>query len=243
MLDSRFISKIRLERPEKAEGHPWDIPSLASLEELEFHPGLTFFIGENGSGKSTLLEALAVAAGLNAEGGSQQHRFSTRDTHSTLHAHLQLVRGWKRPKERFFLRAESFYNTSSYFQDVGVINFPEMHGRSHGEAFLALMQTLKPDGLYFFDEPESALSPQRQLVFLTEMHRLIARGCQFVIATHSPILLCYRPCLCYHFSDEGIQPIDPRDSEHVSLTRSILMNPDQALKHLKSPPRQTEASP
>lgn len=233
MLDSRFISKLRLERPESALGHPWDIPALQAVDELEFHPGVTFFIGENGSGKSTLLEALALNVGLNAEGGSQQHRFSTRDTHSALHQHLQLARGWRRPKERFFLRAESFYNTSSYFQDQGVTLFPEMHGRSHGEAFLALMQSLKPEGLYLFDEPESALSPRRQLVFLVEMHRLIARGCQFIIATHSPILLCYQPCLCYRFGADGIESIDPRDSDHVSLTRSVLMNPDQVMKHLK----------
>jgi len=167
---------------------------------------VTFLVGENGSGKSTILEAIAVACGFNAEGGSVNLRFSTKATHSDLNKHLVITRNGRTPKSGFFLRAESFYNVISALEDLDAeptLAPPLMdgytgrrggtlHERSHGESFWDLfMNRFGPNGLYILDEPESALSPQRQLAVICRLHELVQAGCQFIIATHSPLLLAY----------------------------------------------------
>lgn len=214
------------------------------MEAVALHPRITFFVGENGSGKSTLLEAIALALGFNAEGGSSNFSFSTRASHSELHRYLQIVRGTRKPRTGYFLRAESFFNVSSEIERLDrepgmgaqIISYyggKSLHEQSHGESFLALMvNRFFADGLYVLDEPEAALSPSRQMAVLARMHDLACQGSQFVIATHSPILMAYPDSLIYACSDDGINPIGYRDTEHYQITRDFLVNPEPMLQVL-----------
>jgi predicted ATPase len=198
---------------------------------------VTFLAGDNGTGKSTLIEAIAVAAGFNPEGGSTNFRFSTRATESSLGEHLRLVRGTRKPRTGFFLRAESFYNVATEIDRLGVADGyggTSLHERSHGESFLDLAaHRFKPQGLYVLDEPEAALSVHGYLALLTRIHDLTQAGAQFVIATHSPILLAVP-----HARIPQIEPggafghIDYDEAQPVLLTRSFLANPQRYLHHL-----------
>ena len=168
------------------------IEALRSLDALHFTKPVTFFVGENGSGKSTLLEAIAVAAGFNPEGGTRNYVFSTFDSHSELCGAIRLTKGFHRPRWGYFLRAESFYNVATKEMDYTDLDHPSarLHEKSHGESFLAIAQeNFQGDGIYLLDEPEAALSPQRQLTLLAEIYQCASEGAQFIIATHSPILL------------------------------------------------------
>jgi predicted ATPase len=225
------------------EGWPWTIPALASLEELALDPAVTFLVGENGSGKSTLVEGLAVAAGFAPEGGSLGFGARTRDEAPPLAGALTLVRGARRPKTGFFLRAESFFNVATKVDELDAEgDWPSLidsyggvslHERSHGEGFLALaMHRFGPGGLYVLDEPEAALSPQGQLTLLHRMHELVADGSQFVIATHSPILLAYPGALIYELTEEGPAPTSYEDTDHYRLTRAFLDAPERFLRQL-----------
>lgn len=207
---------------------PFTLPAFKDYEYLKLDPKITFFVGENGSGKSTLLEAIAVNFGMPAEGGSRQHRFSTFDSHSELHEKIMLQKGL-RPDDTFFLRAESLYNMASYVdraaREAGVPpRFGFLHNRSHGESFIDIVNGLKPEGLYLFDEPESALSPQRQLAFLVRIGELLKAHCQILIASHSPIILSFPGALIYQFSEAGIQQIEYEETEHYWLTLDYLKN-------------------
>jgi predicted ATPase len=205
---------------------------------------MTFFVGENGSGKSTLLEAIAVSVGFNAEGGTKNFRFGTRASHSDLHEHLRVAKGIRRPKDGFFLRAESFYNVAteiekldaepSFGPPVGAsYGGRSLHEQSHGESFLALVTNrFGGQGLYILDEPEAALSPQRQLAVLSRLHDLVRDGSQFIIATHSPILMAYPDAWIYEFSREGIRRIAYEETEHYLVTRDFLANPQRMLQVL-----------
>ena len=228
-----FVSAVRLdrERVPSFDQYPFSIPAVCSLERLEFHPAVNFLIGENGSGKSTLLEALAIRLRFNPEGGSRDHTINTLTTHSELHRFLTVERR-RHFREGWFLRAESFYNVASEIdlgeREWGSGTFDRdggrsLHERSHGEAFLALMERrLKGGGCYLFDEPESALSPQRQLTVLALLHRLVLRGSQFVIATHSPILLAYPHAVIHELGEWGIRRVRYEDAEPVRVTRDFL---------------------
>ena len=168
------------------------IPAIGGLECLEFHRPVTFFAGENGSGKSSLLEAIAIACGFNPEGGTKNYSFSTYDSHSDLHQAVTVHRGYRQVRWGYFFRAESFYNVATKEREYADLLHPSAgyHEKSHGESFHALMQNqLRSNGLYLFDEPEAALSPQRQMTLLMEIDQCAREGSQFVIATHSPILL------------------------------------------------------
>src|SRR4051812_46200570 len=227
-LGRSFVHAARLERDAVSgfETYPFCIPAIRHLDRLEFHPAVTFFIGENGSGKSTLLEAIATKYGFNAEGGSKNFNFATQDTHSDLHEFIRLERGALRPSDGFFLRAESFYNVATEIDQLGVeraYGGKSLHGQSHGEAFLSLLQyRFQGDGLYLLDEPEAALSPQRQLSVLTLMHRLIYHQSQLIIATHSPILLAYPNARIYLFSPDGISEVKYTETEHYQVTKDFL---------------------
>ena len=206
-----FLREIVLLREKIAawDRYPFTIPAVAKLDTLALHPQVTFLVGENGSGKSTLIEAIAVAVGFNAEGGSRNFRFSTRASESELHSVLRIVRGARRPRTGFFLRAESFFNVASVVDDLGVQNSyggKSLHERSHGEAFLALVnERFGPDGLYIMDEPEAALSPQRQLSLLAAFERMVRQDrSQLLVATHSPILLAYPKAKIYLLDDEAL---------------------------------------
>ena len=238
-----FIKALRFERggvPDLS-GYPFAIPAIATLERLALHPAVTFFVGENGSGKSTLLEALAVKSGFNAEGGGRNFQFATRVSHSALHQHLVLERGYRKPSDGYFLRAESFYNLATEIenldqgyglgQPIGPAYGGEgLHEQSHGQSFFAVMMNrLHGDGVYLFDEPEAALSPQRQMSALTLIDDLVRRGSQLVIATHSPILLAYPEATIYEFGDEGIRAIEYTETEHFRVTRDFLNRHEKML--------------
>jgi len=226
-----FVRTVELvrERIEQPKKYPYSIPAVRALDRLELHPKVTFLIGENGTGKSTILEALAVACGMNAEGGSQNFNFSTRASHSGLHECLRIGRSFAMPKLKYFLRAETFYNVATEIESVGVAGSygGSLHERSHGESFFALLQNRFEDcGLYFMDEPEAALSPSRQVQFLGLMHNLCLRGSQFVIATHSPIIMAYPEARVYLFDSKGIQETTYKQTDHYLVTRGFLNNPD-----------------
>ncbi len=229
---------------------PYNVPAFRYLSTLAFHPKVTFLIGENGTGKSTLLEAIAVACGLNPEGGSWNFNFATRASHSPLDECLRLARAPGLPGDSYFLRAESFYNVASEIErlDKGPGGPPiidayggrSLHEQSHGESFFALFQNRFWDhGLYLMDEPEAALSPKRQLHFLGLLHDYVKRGGQFVIATHSPIIMAYPDARIYHLDTEGIQEVAYTDTEHYLVTRGFLSNPQRTLSVLLA----DEASP
>ena len=212
------------------------MPAIRHLHRLEFHPAVTFFIGENGSGKSTLLEAIAVKLGYNPEGGGKNFMFASRETHSCLHEFLRLERGIGHFTDGFFLRAESFYNLASQIDDLGVeygYGKKSLHAQSHGEAFLSLLlNRLQGDGVYLFDEPEAALSPQRQLSVLTLLHRLVYHRSQLVIATHAPILLAYPKARIYLFSENGIAEVKYTETEQYHVTKDVLNRHERMLEML-----------
>jgi predicted ATPase len=234
-----FVHYILLDRSRLSESdYSLGIPALAEVSKLELHPKVTYFIGENGTGKSTLLEAIAVADGFNPEGGSRNFNFSTKETHSKLWRCLLLGRG-SRPERRsdgYFLRAETFYNVATEIDNLGVAGGyggESLHLKSHGESFFTLfMERLRGNGFYLFDEPESALSPKRQLSFLTRMHDLIESGSQFIIATHSPILMAYPDATIYQFSPTGIEQVAYEETEHYQITKMFLTRRESMLKEL-----------
>jgi predicted ATPase len=240
ILKRSFLDAVRLERASvpSFDEYPFSVPAIRNLNRLEFHPAVTFFIGENGTGKSTLLEAIAVQLGYNAEGGGKNFRFATRETHSALHKCLRLERGVAHATDGFFLRAESFYNLASEIDALGVeygYGKKSLHARSHGEAFLALLlNRLQGDGLYLFDEPEAALSPQRQLSVLTLLRRLVYHRAKLIIATHSPILLAYPDARIYCFSSDGISDVKYTETEHYQITKDFLNRHERMLEILLS---------
>lgn len=218
--------------------YPFNIPALKNLREMEFHPHVTFFVGENGSGKSTLLEGLAVNMGNNPEGGGRSFMFSTRESHSELHFHLNTARGprWGR-SDTYFFRAESFYNLASNIDEIpglrGAYGGKSLHEQSHGESFFALFENrLRQNCLYFLDEPEAALSPQRQMSFLALLHRLVLMGSQFIIATHSPIILAYPYAWLYSFDQSPPTRVKYEETQHYQVTKMFLAYKDKMLKEL-----------
>jgi predicted ATPase len=238
VISSQYISRITLKRDdvESFDRYPFALPAVRELDQLDIHPKVTFFVGENGSGKSTLLEAIAVAMGFNAEGGSKNFNFGTRRSHSELHEYLRVAKGFKKPKDGFFLRAESFYNVATNIEDLGVgdsYGERSLHEQSHGESFLALITNrFGGKGLYILDEPEAALSPQRQLAVMSLIHDLVQDDSQFIIATHSPILMAYPEAWIYRCGVEGIDRVEYEDTEHYQVTRDFLANPQRMMKVL-----------
>jgi len=232
------MRSVRLERDEvpSFDPHPFCIPAVARLDTVDLDPSVTFLVGENGSGKSTLIEAVAVAAGANVEGGGRNHTFATRRTESILHRHLVLQRDPEHgPKTDFFFRAESFYNlaTAVDLGGTGAYGGRSLHEQSHGESFLATVRhRFLGDGLSFLDEPESALSPQGQLTLLLRMHELVEDGAQFVVATHSPLLLAFPGALVLAVTVDGLVPTVYDDLDHVQLYRSFLEGPALFFHHL-----------
>ena len=224
------------------------IPSVRWLEReggLGLNRRVTILIGENGSGKSTLLEAVAVAFGFNPEGGTLNFRFSTENSHSELFRHIRLSKR-RRPRDGFFLRAESFYNMATFIDrhdadpDSGspIIQFfggTSLHHQSHGESFLSTVQNrLGGHGLYLFDEPESALSPQNLLTLLAEFHRLVQADSQILLATHSPILMAFPDADILELNGDGIRRIEYKSTGQYRITKDFLDNPERMLSYLFS---------
>jgi predicted ATPase len=243
-----YLMQLELlrERIEDPNRFPYTLPAIRELTNLSFHPKVTFLIGENGSGKSTLLEAIAISCGLNAEGGSRNFNFNTRVSHSPLDESLRIGRTASRPGDSYFLRAESFFNVATEIERLDKDpNWPSsppiidsyggvsLHEQSHGESFFALFKNrFREHGLYFLDEPEAALSPKRQLHFLGILHDLVRAGGQFVIATHSPIIMAYPDACIYLLDSTGIREIAYTDTEHYLVTRGFLSNPQRTLSTL-----------
>lgn len=236
--DKPYLREIALKTDaiEHPNAYPFDIPALKNFKSLDFHPDVTFFVGENGSGKSTLIEAIAVALGFNAEGGTKQSTFSTKRSHSDLHRYLKTIKSFKRPKDGYFLRAESFYNLATLMDETGYLGGyggKSLHQQSHGESFMAtLVNKLQGDGLYIMDEPEAALSPSRQMTAFAAIHQLVKKQSQFIIATHSPILLAYPRSKIYQFTESGIVEVKYEDTEHYSVTKDFLNKYDQMAGYL-----------
>lgn len=232
MIYLREVSLRRVAVPNHG-AYPFNLPAVANFDRLQFEAPVTFFVGENGSGKSTLLEAIAVALGFNAEGGSRNFRFDTRATHSELHQYLRLVRDGTRPRDGFFLRAESYYNVATEIERLDEVGMGPpiaasygpraLHEQSHGESFLALVEhRLRGHGLYLLDEPEAALSPVRQMALLSRLHQLVLTFSQFIIATHSPILLAYPQATIFQIDATGMHRVNYEDTEHFRVTRDFL---------------------
>lgn len=243
MHSNFFVKEIIIELPQVST-YPFNIPSIAKTKKLEIDSPVTFFVGENGSGKSTLVEALAVNMGFNPEGGSRNMTFSTCDTHSHLSEYLTIAKT-AYPKDGFFLRAESFYNVASYIQQIDNrmssrelqnVYGGSLHECSHGESFLKLLSNrLFGNGLYILDEPEAALSIHKLLRMLCIMKELVDNNSQFIIATHSPILLSYPNSTIYQFSDSGIERVEYKETDSFKVTKYFLDNPEKMLNWLFEP--------
>ncbi|WP_445670227.1 AAA family ATPase [Paenibacillus sp. PL2-23] len=216
--------------------YPFSLQAVRELDELSFHPKVTYLIGENGSGKSTLMEALAVALGFNAEGGTINFTFHTKETHSELHQYLKPVRGPRRPKDGFFFRAESYYNLATNIDELDAVQSyggKSLHQQSHGESFLAaFLHRFSGNGLYILDEPEAALSPSRQMALLARMHDLIQDNSQFIIATHSPILMAYPDSIIYELTEDGVRTTTWEETEHYVITKQFLNHSERMLHDL-----------
>lgn len=233
-----YVKSIKLRCMPDAASYLSELPCiryLSKLESLPFSEPVTFFVGENGTGKSTLIEAIAVAMGFNAEGGSRDHMFTTKNTCSELSELLTIVKTVP-PKDGFFLRAESFYNTATYLDEYSQLvryGMKSFHKQSHGESFLALIEhRFEGHGLYILDEPEAALSPQKLLSLIPLIDLLVKQDSQFLIATHSPILMAYPHAQIYQFSEKGIQSVAYRDTEHFQTTKMFLDNPERMIHYL-----------
>jgi predicted ATPase len=246
VMAERYVLTVKLKR-DKVTGfdqYPFSLPVVRHLENLELHPAVTFLVGENGSGKSTLMEAIAVAWGFNPEGGTKNFRFGTRASHSVLHEYLRLVKGVQRPRDGFFLRAESLFNVASEIERLDdepsfgppIINsygYRSLHEQSHGESFFAVMvHRFGGHGFYVLDEPEAALSPSRQLAMISRIHQLVRTRSQFIIATHSPILMAYPNAWIYQIGANGMERVSHEETEHYVVAKRFLNDPQRQVAKL-----------
>jgi predicted ATPase len=239
MSGELFLRHLEIMRDKVTDwnAYPFTIPAIAQLERLDFESPVTFFVGENGSGKSTLVEAIAIRAGFNPEGGTKNFRASHRPSESSLKDYVRLARGARREKSGFFLRAETMFNVSTEAEEYREYGWADLHEMSHGEAFLwVAVNKFRDGGLFILDEPEAALSPQRQLALLVRIHQLVEAGSQFVISTHSPMLLAYPKATIFLLDREGIHPTRYEDTEHYAVTRAFLQDPAGRLRKLFAEP-------
>lgn len=245
-MKQTYLVSVRLRRELPEDTYLRRLGPVRHLMEgnvLEFDRPVTFLVGENGIGKSTLLEAVAVACGFNPEGGTRNFSFSTKATHSVLGDYLTPARK-RYPRDGFFLRAESFYNVATNIDEMDELvgggprlidsyGGVSLHQQSHGESFLALVQNrFGGEGLYLLDEPEAALSPSRLLTLLAEMDRLVKADSQFIVSTHSPILMAFPNARIYELNENGVRAVAYKETEHYQLTRRFLENPERMLRYL-----------
>lgn len=241
-----YVRKLLFDNKLDTNSYLVDLPIIKYLSnntQIKFSSNVTFFVGENGTGKSTLLEAIAVAYGLNPEGGSKNFNFSTNKTHSELWEHLKLGKTGI-PKDSFFLRAESLYNVATNIDDmdkehsfgpplIGAYGGVSLHKQSHGESFLSIVENrFFGKGFYVLDEPEAALSPMKLLTLISQISELVKNDSQFIIATHSPILMAFPNAQILEFTKEGIREVNYKDTEHYKVTKDFLNNPERMLHYL-----------
>jgi predicted ATPase len=243
---TQYIKSVDLKRDEVSsfEKFPFHLPAVRDFRKLNFHPNVTYMIGENGMGKSTLLEGIAVALGFNPEGGTRNFNFSSYDSHSDLDRYLRIAKGVWKPKDNFFFRAESFYNVATNIEEldggpgiggkiIDSFGGTSLHEQSHGEAFFAaFIHRFRGNGIYILDEPESALSPLRQMSMLARMDELIHQGSQFIISTHSPILMAYPNAKIMELTDEGIQETGLEETSHYKVMKQFFEDRKRMLHHL-----------
>lgn len=235
-MNNLFIKSVYLQREDLPfDEYPFCVEAIRQFKSITFEKSVSFLIGENGIGKSTFIEALAVALGLNAEGGTQNFHFHTHETHSNLYQYLKVSKGIQQPQTKFFLRAESFYNVASELDEMAKEDFntfysyggTSLHACSHGESFMRLvMNRYGEKGLYILDEPEAALSPSRQLALLILIDDLVERGSQFIISTHSPILLSYQKGVIYDLNHHFYK-VSFRDTDIYQTYKLVLDNPER----------------
>ena len=238
-----YIRSLYIKEKPPEESYLSELPvvkNLLKMKELRFTSDVVFLVGENGTGKSTLLEAIAVSMGFNTEGGTRNFRFSTVDTHSELNEYITVVKGFH-PRDGFFLRAESFYNAASYIDRIDsgfsfggpVIDSyggVSLHEQSHGESFLALVKNrFGGNGIYLLDEPEAALSPSRQMTLMVLMNELLGKNSQFVIATHSPMLMTFPGAQVMELTEDDIRTVPYDQTGHFQLTKRFLNYPEKML--------------
>ncbi|MBE6809000.1 MAG: ATP-binding cassette domain-containing protein [Ruminococcaceae bacterium] len=246
MIERQYISSVFIDEDIEKDSYLLNIPAVRYLAEgniLNLNNRITFFVGENGTGKSTLIEAIAVAFGFNPEGGTMNFNFSTNASHSELYSKIMLTKQ-KYAKDGFFLRAESFYNVATNIEELDRQNAAappiiasyggvSLHKQSHGESFLTLVENrFGGNGVYILDEPEAALSPMKQLTLITHIDRLLKADSQFIIATHSPILMAFPNAQILQFSDNGIKKVDYRDTEHYKISQTFFTDPEGLLRKL-----------
>lgn len=246
--DSQYIRTLKLksEHDLDYDRFPLNLPAIQNLEEIIFHPNVTYIIGENGMGKSTLLEGIAIAYGFNPEGGTLNFNFSSYDSHSDLDKYLRLIKGVNRAEDHFFFRAETFYNLASNIEELDKEDDPifgskiidsyggkSLHEQSHGESFFAaFMERFGGNGLYILDEPEAALSPLRQMSMLARINELAHQGSQFIIATHSPIIMAYPHAKIIQLTEDSIFESRLEETQHYSIMKQFFENKDRMLHHL-----------
>jgi predicted ATPase len=244
--DTQYIRSIRLneERIPSKNTFPLNLPVIKNFREIALHPNVTYIIGENGMGKSTLLEGIAIALGFNPEGGTLNFNFSSYDSHSNLDQYLRIVKGVERARDSFFFRAETFYNVASNIEEMDkepssgakVIDSyggVSLHEQSHGEAFFAAFtERFQGNGLYILDEPEAALSPLRQLSMLARINDLVQQGSQFIISTHSPIIMAYPDAKIIQLTEEGMTEVTLEETYHYSIMEQFFDDRKRLLHHL-----------
>lgn len=242
-----YVNKIYLSRDIPKENYLRDLPVISALKKqggLELSKLVTFIVGENGVGKSTLIEGIAVAMGFNPEGGTKNFNFSTRESHSELHEYLTVSRSYKQYKDGFFLRAESFYNVASNIDAldeepgsgppiIASYGGISLHNQSHGESFMSLVENrFGGNGLYILDEPESALSPMRLMSLMCYMKELVNKNSQFIISTHSPILMTYPGAEVIEVTKDAIRSVNYKDTAHFYITKRFMDAPEQMIEDL-----------
>lgn len=239
---SQYIRSVKLKRDKISSfsKYPFCLPAIRNFYNLDLDFKVTFIVGKNGTGKSTILEAIAVAYGFNPEGGTKNFNFASSNTHSELYKFIKLIKGAKTPKDGFFLRAESFYNLATNIdelerEDPGLVSSyggRSLHQQSHGESFFTVfMNRFRGNGLYILDEPEAALSPLRQMSMITRMHQLVEQDSQFIIVTHSPIIMAYPNSIIYEIKD-GFKVVRYEEIEHYQIMKTFLNNTQKMLNIL-----------
>ena len=247
MKSNLYINEVRIDKEIPRDNYLRRLPVVRNLRRmggLRFRKNVTFLVGENGVGKSTLIEGIAVAMGFNPEGGTVNFNFATNDSHSDLHRYMTVSRGYKRHRDGFFLRAESFYNVASNIDEldsepgggaklISSYGGVSLHKQSHGESFLALVENrFSGNGLYILDEPEAALSPMRLMRLMVCMQALVKQDSQFIISTHSPILMTFPDAEVMEITDEGIRSVNYKDTEHFVVTKRFMDAPEKIVESL-----------